>query len=402
MDIELFQNSPTGDLVSISGSHRDGTSWTHQAFLPNPLPASDPPLSGRTYRRVAEARASLAGLDATARHLPNPRLFRHSTLRLEAQSTAALEGTYEPLVRVLTADEHSLESSTLREVMNFLTVAEQAFSWAESGRSISVAMLCQLQGELMRGTAGEQQHSGLIRPIQVVIGRREGADLSDAPIRAARFVPPPPGADLEAMVRELLDWMAADHGPDLDPVVATALAHYQFETLHPFHDGNGRLGRLLVVTQLHTTGLLSEPSISVSPWFEARRGQYYDALLGVSTRGDWDTWIDFFSQGLTASADAAKARMLRLTEVQTALYQRIHDSPIRTANALRVVDLALARPTFTVAEAAAELGIKAAGTHKLIDSLVALDILRPFGDRTYNRRFHAPAVVDVLIAESTD
>lgn len=399
MDVEVFQKAPFGTLVPISGSLPGGGAWNHWAFLPEPLGDESPDLSGRAYRHVGDARAALAALDSTAQRLPNPRLFRSSTLRLEAQSTAALEGTYEPLARVLAADSDDVSDPSLREVLNYVFVAETAFGWAEQGRGLSLSRLADLQGVLMRGTPSEREHSGQVRPVQVVIGRREGVPASEIPITAARYVPPPPGADLEARLRDLLEWMQADHGGRIDPVVAAAMGHYEFEALQPFHDGNGRLGRLLIVLQLFTSGVLTEPTLSVSTWFEARRSEYYDALLGVSTDGDWSTWVEFFALGLAESAEAARKRMLALAAVQTELKDRLQATPIRTGNARLLIDFAVGQPTFTVAQAAQAIGIGNAGAKKLIDSLVTHGILAPYDDRVYARRFHAPRVLEVLLAQ---
>ena len=147
-------------------------------------------------------------------------------------------------------------------------------------------------------------------------------------------------------------------------------------------------------------GVLAEPSITVSPWFEARRQRYYDALLGVSTSGDWSTWVEFFAEGLTASAAMARKRMLQLTQVQDELKERVQTSRLRTANARLLVDLAVASPTFTVRQAAEHLGLQRPGAKKLVDALVDLGILAQFGERAYGRRFHAPRVIEVLLSGS--
>lgn len=387
-----------GRLVAISGTSR-GEAWEHYAFLPDTLPEHAPDLDGDAYRRVADARAALAGLDATAARLPNPRLFRHSALRLEAQSTAALEGTYEPLDRVLGAAAEELDephSASMREVLNYLHVAETAFAWEEEGRPWSPTTLAQLQAELMRGTASEREYSGL-RPIQVVIGRRDDADPGELPVKAARFVPPPPGPELHTRLAELLDWMNRGRRSNIDPVVGAAMVHYTFEALHPFHDGNGRIGRLLIVLNLRRWGVIQEPTLTVSPWFEARRQQYDDALLDVSTHGDWSTWVGFFADGLTHSAQQTEKRMLALTEVRTELKARIDASRIRTANAHALVDLAISSPTFTVRDAAHALDIRDTGARRLVESLTEIDVLAPVDNRAYARRYHAPAVMDVLL-----
>lgn len=398
VDVQLFQNSPVGHLVAISGSS-DAIDWEHHAFVPDALPDQSPELSGDAYRRVADARAALAGLNATAARLPNPRLFRHSALRLEAQSTAALEGTYEPLDKVLIAksDEASdVNDASMREVLNYLHVAETAFAWEEEGRPWSPTTLAQLQKELVAGTNSERDYTGL-RPIQVVIGRRADAPAGELPVKAARFVPPPPGPDLQSGLADLLTWMNQGRHHDIDPVVGAAMVHYTFEALHPFHDGNGRIGRLLIVLNLRRWGILQEPTLTVSPWFEARRQQYYDALLRVSTHGDWSNWVGFFADGLVHSATQTEKKMLALTEVRTTLKSLIDQSHLRAANAHALVDLAISSPTFTVRDAARHLSIQNPGAKRLIDSLVTLDVLRPVDDRSYARRYHAPAVLRVLL-----
>ena len=246
---------------------------------------------------MASARAALAALDSSASQLPNPGLLRRPTLRREAQSTSALEGTFAPLQDVLAADEDEPSEGSLDEVLNYVRAAEHAFAWFADGRPLTVGLLTDLQGRLVRGTAADTEQAGRVRDVQVMIGSSPGARVTDA-----RFVPRPPGPELEHQVRDVVEWMSTDHGGEIDPVVAAGMAHYQFETLHPFNDGNGRIGRLLVVLHLMASGTLVEPTLTVSPWFEARRGDYYERLLGVSARGDWDGWIRFFADGLAASA----------------------------------------------------------------------------------------------------
>lgn len=396
MDLELFQKNMPGMLVPIAGSTVGAGPWEHHGFLPNPLGQTEPELSAASYRKVAQARAELAALDATAQRLPNPRLFRHSALRLEAQSTSALEGTYEPLSLVLASDPSETNNPSLREVLNFIKVAEAAFAWTEEGRPWTVGGLAYLQRDLLVGTNSERAHVGL-RTTQVVIGQRSDVDPSMHPIHAARFVPGPPGPDLDARVRDLLRWMTANHGSQIDPVVQAALVHYTFETLHPFHDGNGRLGRLLIIIQLHQQGILSEPTLTVSPWFEARRTAYYDSLMTVSTEGAWSRWVGFFADGLAQSARDTRARMTELVTVQSELTEIVRKSTLRSPNARTLVDFAVARPSFTVTQAAEHLGMRYQGAHRLIESLQGLGVLAAYDDRAYDRRYQAPRVIEVLL-----
>lgn len=391
----MFQNDAPGVLVDISDTDPVLGPWQHKAFVPLPLGSSPPQLLPQTYLAVGNARAALAALDTTARQLPNPTLLRSPTLRLEAQSTSALEGTYAPIAEVLVADEDEPQTAELLEILNYVRTANHAFAWIGDGRPISSGFLCDLQGLLMRGTPLEPL-SGRLRGTQVVIGRRPEASPLDFPVHAARFVPAPPGHDLDAGLRDLIEWLRADHSGAIDPVISAAMSHYQFETLHPFRDGNGRVGRLLIVLHLQLSGILSEPTLTVSPWFEGRRSEYYDRLLGVSTRGDWDGFVRFFAQGIGEAATATRHEMMALVEVQAELKERVRASTLRAGSAHRLVDLAVGNPTFTVRRVESELGLSYGRANTLVGQLVDLGILQVIDPSAYKRRFFAPRVIEVL------
>ncbi len=379
--------------MPISGTDPRLGSWEHVAFVPNPLPPVTPALSTATFNAVARARAALASLDSSAKRLPNPALLRRSTLSREAQSTSALEGTYAPLQEVLAADEDEDQSDAdLREVLNYLRAAEHAFAWLQDGRPLTLGLLVDLQARLVRGTAAETTSSGRIRDIQVAIGSRQGARVQDA-----RFIPRPPGPELEAQVRDWLNWVSLDLSNEIDPVVAAAMGHYQFETLHPFNDGNGRIGRLFVVLQLLQLGVLTEPSLTVSPWFEARRADYYDCLLGVSATGDWDSWVRFFANGLAASADQTAGQLADLLSVQVDLKSRVRAAGMRAETAMSLVDFSLARPIFTVRQVERRLGVGYVRANGLVRQLVSAGVLAQYDDSSYNRRFAASDVLAVIL-----
>lgn len=391
--VEAFQNSSSGMLVPIHGHDPRFGAWEHVAFVPYPLSDATPQLTATTFNAVASARAALASLDASARRLPNPALLRRPTLRKEAQSTSALEGTYAPMQAVLAADEDAEQpDANVGEVLNYVRTAEHAFAWVAEGRPLTVGLLGDLQTRLVEGTLADGEHSGRLRDIQVMIGGHPGARVQDA-----RFVPRPPGPELDAEVRDLLDWIGRDHQDRIDPVVAAGMAHYQFEVLHPFNDGNGRLGRLLVVLHLMGADVLTEPTLTVSPWFEARRADYYDRLLGVSTDGDWDGWIRFFATGLTASAHDTERSLADLLAVQLELKSRVRGAGMRAENAMLVVDFALAQPIFTVRTVQRHLGVTYARANGLVGQLVTAGVLRQYDDAVYDRRFTAPDVLGVLL-----
>jgi Fic family protein len=391
----MFVNEHAGTLVNIAGVDSSAGQWRHKAFVPAPLEDEMPQLTTPTFLAVSAARAALAALDSTAGQLPEPTLLRLPMLRREAQSTSALEGTYAPLTQVMTADEEEPASVELTEIFNYVRMANHAFEWISEGRPISTTLLQDLQGLLMRGTSLATE-SGRLRDTQVVIGRRDNVPPDALPIHAARFVPPPPGDPLSAGLQNLVDWMRRDHTTTIDPVVAAAMSHYQFETLHPFADGNGRLGRLLVVLHLHAAGVLAEPTLTVSPWFEARRTDYFDCLLAVSARGAWDEFVRFFSVGLRESADATRRQMLELVGVQSELKDVVRASALRADSAHALVDVAVAHPAFTVRNVEAMLGVSYGRANKLVSQLMDLGVLDVVDANTYKRRFFAPRVVDVL------
>lgn len=397
MDLSLFGERATGVLVPVSGSDPSRGRWEHRAFVPFPLTSDGIELSPSTYLTIGGARAALAALDATSQQLPNPTLLRAPTLRREAQSTSALEGTYAPMAEVFTADEESPPTPQLVEVLNYVAMADWGFARLAEGYRVSVPLLSELQGKLMAGTKLAAA-SGTLRSSQVVVGQRNEIDPAEFPIKRARFVPPPAGLTLEVGVRDLTAWMNQDHSSSLDPVVAAAMAHYQFETLHPFVDGNGRVGRYLIVLHLLAQGVLSEPTLTVSPWFEARRTDYYDALFGVSSRGDWDAYIRFFANGLENAAIQTRHQMIALVAVQAELRDRLRASNLRADTAHALVDLAVANPSFTVRRVESELGLSYARANKLVGQLVELEILKPLDPHAYKRRFYSPSVLAVLMS----
>jgi Fic family protein len=348
-------------------------------------------LSTSTWTRVNAASAALARLDGAARLMPRPELLRRPALRREAQSTSALEGTYAPFADVLAADrddEPNL-SAEVREILNFESMAELAFSWPED-RPMTIALLGELQRTLVRGTAGELSDAGGLRDRIVVIGARgRGFDQ-------ARFVPPPPGDQLRAGVEALLGWI--EQPPDLPSVVQAAMAHYQFETLHPYSDGNGRLGRLLVIVQLLRGALIREPLLVVSPWFEQRRSEYQDALLSLSLDGDWDAWVAFFAEGVAASAAESQRKVERLVALQSELRTEVQLAGKRGVAERLAGDL-IGNPYVTGQEVARRYGISGQGAHNAIKTLADLGILELGGIRSSGAHVYvAHRVVEVVSA----
>jgi cell filamentation protein, protein adenylyltransferase len=391
VDVEALEQSPIGGLVPIIGPDPATQEIVEgQAFLPDPLPRQVE-LSTSTWTAVNEATAALARLDGAARLIPEPALLRRPALRREAQSTSALEGTYAPFADVLAADSDDREHMTaeLREVLNFERMAELAFSWPED-RPLTLAMLGQLQRELVRGSAGELSDAGGLRDRIVVIGPRRGG-FTDA-----RSVPPPHGDQLRAGVESLLDWIESP--PQVPLVVQAAMAHYQFESLHPYSDGNGRLCRLLVIVQLLRGALIREPLLMVSPWFEQRREQYQDGLLGLSCSGDWDAWIAFFAEGVAASATESQKKVEKLVALQGEFRLRVQQARKRGVAERFAADL-VGTPYVTRRSVAGRYDLSHQGAINAINTLMAVGILREAAHirGAYGARFYeAPEVVEAI------
>lgn len=392
MDLTAIVNSPVGQLVPISGLDPSrGEYYEHQAFVPAPLPTDVDALrlSGDTWSVVVAAAAALAALDQAGGQIPNPDLFGRPTLRREAQSTSALEGTYAAFTDLLEADlgqRNEVRSAELREVLNYVDAAEQAFEWIRD-RPVTRGLLGELQRTLVSGTAGEFSDAGKVRDRQVVIGARR------VPITEARFVPSPPGHLLETGFDDWLRWVNA--GSSIPEVVRAALAHYQFETLHPFSDGNGRLGRLLVVLQLMQYAVLHYPILLVSPWFEARRREYQDELLRVSQTGDFNSWVAFFSEGLRAQAAETLRRVEALLEYQDEIRQRISEQQIRGVRA-RIMEDLVGQPIIAVNWAATTYGVSYQAANEAIARLVRDGVLEEMTGRKYDRLFMSRGVLTTV------
>jgi Fic family protein len=386
-----MKESPVGRLVPITAPDPATREFVEgHAFLPHPLP-SELTFSTSTWNQVNAATAALARLDGAARLVPNPSLLRRPTLRREAQSTSALEGTYAPFADVLAADRDAGDlTAAVHEVLNFERTAELAFAWPEE-RRLTVAMLGELQATLVAGTAGELDDAGGLRDRLVVIG------APGRPLAEARFVPPPPGDQLRAGVEALLAWISWP--PDLPTVVQAAMTHYQFETLHPFSDGNGRIGRLLVIVQLLRGAVIREPLLVVSPWFEARRERYQDALLALSMDGNWDAWVAFFAEGVAAAASESRTKVENLVTLQEDLRGRVQRARKRGAAERLAADL-IGAPFLVVADVAKAYGLSVQGATNAIRSLVELGILEvaPMTGRRGAQMYRAPEVMRVLNA----
>lgn len=386
MQIDQFAKEAPGRLIAVRGHDgRLGEDYDTFAFMPDPLP-TDLSLQSTTWSAVSAATLALGRLDGLGQRLPNPSLLRRPSLRREAHSTSALEGTFAPLADVLRSDDPAGETEALGEVLNYVRVAETAYEWVRE-RPLTMSLLCELQRMLVAGTPADGPSAGRIRDHQVMIGSPSGR------LAEARFVPPPPGHDLEIGCRAWADWVGTP--PNLPVVVQAALAHYQFETLHPFNDGNSRLGRLVIVLQLLRAGVLAEPLLTVSPWLEARRREYQDELLAFSQTGDADQWVTFFARALEGSAEGTARRIDQLLAFVDLARAAVRTRGLRGL-AVDLTERLIERPVFTIRWVADDFGKSVPAATDAVNRLVDLGLLRETTGGTYGRVFAADDVLRIL------
>ncbi|WP_051198317.1 Fic family protein [Bifidobacterium sp. AGR2158] len=373
MKQEIFTKTAPGTLLPLEGEILTGygpVEYHTCAFRPDRLDGYPEPTLP-VMAAVSRATSAIGKLESLGAGIPNPGLLLRPTVRREAQSTSALEGTYERFETVLAADYEVGEtkqhfSESMREVLNYVDAWNHGVLSVKEGRPIGVSLIRELQQLLVMGTRSQNDQAGDLRSTQVFIG------AANRRIEDARFVPMPPGQPLADEVGALFGWWAQRSDPGV-AVLESAMFHYQFETLHPFTDGNGRIGRLLILLQFMQRDLLHEPLMSISPWFESRRGDYQDLLLGVSTAGAWEDWILFFCQGIEESANEALVRVKALIEL-TSRYRERASSYGQTTH--RVAELLIGSPYVTVPVVADRLQIGRSSAANAVRNLVKEGILK--------------------------
>lgn len=207
-------------------------------------------------------------------------------------------------------------------------------------------------------------------------------------VSETRFIPPPPGDELRAMYERWVSWLsAAEPVEQIQLIARVAIAHYQFETLHPYTDGNGRVGRLVAVLQLMREGALRAPVLSLSPWLKDRADEYRDQLLAVSATGDWAPWIRFFAQAVSAEAGSGHQRIVRLLALREELGDAVRSALPRARLAVEIADDLIAHPILSVSDAQRRYGRSNQANRNAIGSLLELGILEPYGDARYDRLY---------------
>jgi Fic family protein len=382
MNKKDFSSDAPGKLVSV-GEGR----W---AFVPAALPPKlyyGPPL----VAALSEADRALGELAGLGRTLPNPYLLARPFLRREAVLSSRIEGTRASLVDLFAFEAEpplfgeSERRDDVQEVQNYVRALEHGMARLED-LPISQRLLREMHAVLMEGVRGAQRDPGEFRRILNWIGP-PGARLEEA-----TYVPPPPDkipTAVSALERYIHD------ATKLPPLVDIALVHYQFEAIHPFLDGNGRIGRLLITLMLIERDLLPEPLLYLSAYFERHRVAYYDHLLAVSQKAEWEGWLLFFLRGVSVEASDASRRAGKLFELRETYRERFQREGARP-NLLTAMNHLFANPVTTIRELAEVLDVSFEAARRLVGSLEERGVLEEITGRRRNRLYAAREILQVL------
>ncbi|HTV81240.1 MAG TPA: Fic family protein [Acidobacteriaceae bacterium] len=357
----------------------------YSAFVPAPLP----PTLDWTPRLVgvlSEADRLIGRLAGEGGRLPNPHVLMRPFVRREAVLSSRIEGTQATLGELLAAEAGAVVQRSpedLREVGNYVVALEHGISRL-SKLPLSVRLLREVHEKLMEGVRGQHATPGLFRKTQNWIGRPGSTPAT------ATFIPPPPG-EVEPCLAALERFL---HESGLPPLVMIALAHYQFEAIHPFLDGNGRVGRLLITLFLVERKILPTPLLYLSAFFEASRRDYYEGLRRVSERAAWHDWLEYFLQGIARMSEDALSRATRINDLLGEWRAKLAGHSTNTP--MRVIDLLAANPFLTITGATKQLELAFTTAQRAIDRLVQSGIVQQISDAKRDRVYCARALLDIL------
>jgi Fic family protein len=381
MDIDKFGSGEApGEIVNFEG---------HEAFNPDPLPP-DLQINNELAMAHADALKAVAELKGVGRNVENPRMLIRPFIRKEAVLSSRIEGTRADLEDVYALEagqEQTIDQprrDDAREVINYVWATEHGLSELDSSR-LDLELIKDLHEILMQDVRGNEKSPGEFRDGQNYI-----AEPGDN-VEEARYVPPP-AQHASVAIKQLANYIEGDW--QFPPLIDLGLIHYQFETIHPFWDGNGRIGRLLVTLLMCDRGLLDEPFLYISAFFNRNRNQYIDKLYRVSAENAWEEWLLFFLDAIKIQANEAYIRskeMLTLQEQYREMYQ-----DRRSKTHLQLVDHLFTQPEITVKDAQEELDVSYPAANATVSQLVDDGVLTEITGKKRNRRFRATEVFDIL------
>lgn len=381
MDPSEFKDSPSGTII-----HTVGEQW---AFVPAPLPPTiDYPAIIDPLSRAMQALGELNGL---GRQIENPFLITRPLQRHEALLSSSMEGTYTTAnaLALAEADAEEYVDEATKEVRNYIRAFDYAHSALKeipiSNRLIKGTHRVLLSG--ISGPRGANKRPGEYKTQQNFIGG------TTRRIEDARFIPPPP-RETESAMADLERYLNREDSRGIPPLVDAALMHYQFEAIHPFADGNGRVGRILIPIFLMQKSVLEAPLLYLSPAVEGRKSEYVDLMLGVSKNGDWTAWISFFLEAVLSACASASETIRKLSELRGEFRRRISETG-GSARYTTIADSLFFSPVITAPQAADMLGVTYPAAQNALRRLADLGILSEIEYTSHPKRFMSIPVLEL-------
>ena len=373
--------------------NRAGT-YVHQltgydAFIPTNLPPNPPvKMDAEMIHLLSLADRKLGRLDGVTQILPNPDLFVGMYVQKEAVLSSQIEGTQASFVDVLQVDaDTAAKRQDVEEVVNYIRAMKYGMNRLVA-LPLSLRLLREIHGILLSGVRGSQRDPGEFRTSQNWIGS-SGCNLA-----TASFVPPPV-AEMTSALGHLEDYMYSES--DIPHLIRIALIHAQFETIHPFLDGNGRMGRLLIAFWLYQQNILTYPLLYISYYFKKNRTEYYERLMNIRMKGDWEGWVKFFLKGVAQVADEATQSAREIMKLKETVMQKIQKEASGKANSVLLLDLLFRMPVITINAVKDELKVSYPTAKTLTDHFCAAKIIRCIDDSFLrNKRYIFTEYVTIL------
>lgn len=387
MNPKLFANSPSGKLVQVSINL-----VPFQAFLPNPLPPEITP-SWQLTQLISEADRAISELSGLSRSIPDPNILIEPFMRREAVLSSRIEGTHTGIEELYSYESgHNLPGYSTsdnaqkenKEVLNYVDALKAGIDWIKQ-KPIDLDLFKEMNRLLLDGVRGDDDSAGKFRDVQNFIGRSSHPE-------DANFIPPPV-EDLSPLLRQLEQYINQDR--NYPPIVKIALIHYQFETIHPFVDGNGRVGRLLITLLLSSYKLLPIPLLYLSAYFEDDKQEYYRQLLSVSQKGTWEAWLEYFLKAVIYQSKDAVKRSDGLIDLREGWRTKLNEQNT-SSNYYTIIDRLFTTPYISVSDVEKRLGVTNKAARQMVKKLVDLDILVLSKDVKYGKVYEAKGIIEII------
>lgn len=353
----------------------------YETFIPFPLPPAHLDIDEKLQLLLSRADSALARLDGVTQVLPNPDLFVAMYVKKEALLSSQIEGTQASLQGVLEFEANMKpkeDINDIREVVNYINAMHHGMDNLESG-DLSLELINNIHKILIEGTRGTDKLPGKLRDFQNWLGADGATTIYDA-----RFVPPPPEKVEELMLDLEKFIQTKDNFPALTKI---ALIHAQFETIHPYLDGNGRMGRLLITFYLYWRGVLSKPLLYLSFYLKKHRDEYYTILNKTRFEGDWESWLEFFFKGVIEVSNNSIETAKKVIKLKQDLIEKLLENNISGVHAVKLVDILFDRPVITVTEVSEYVGMSRQAANTLVKKFENVEILREITGRKRYKKY---------------